>query len=64
MEFTVRIEKEHLSTGDPVYVATCLELDVAGQGDTVEEAKAAARDAVIDIIETASPSELRRRTQG
>lgn len=58
---TAAIEKEKLSTGEDVYVALCLELDIASQGSTIEEAKANIREAVELFMESASPSELERR---
>src|SRR5579875_2971973 len=58
---TAAIEKEKLSTGEDIYVALCLELDIASQGFSVEEAKANLIEAVELFLETASPSELERR---
>ena len=43
------------------YVALCSELDVASQGDTVEEARANLKEAVELFFETASPEEVTRR---
>ena len=43
------------------YVALCPELDVASQGDSVEEASANLREAVELFIETADPSEIAAR---
>ncbi len=43
------------------YVALCPELDVASQGDSVEEASANLREAVEVFIETADPSEVAAR---
>ena len=43
------------------YVATCPELDVVSQGDTVEEARMNLVEAVEGFFEVASPSEIRRR---
>ena len=40
------------------YVALCPELDVASQGDTVEDASANLREAVELFIESADPSEV------
>ena len=61
LHLTAAIEKEKLSTGEDVYVALCLELDIASQGSSVEEAKANLREAVELFLESASPSELERR---
>jgi len=44
-----------------VYVAFCPELDVASQGDTVEEARRNLAEAVELFFECASPSEIKRR---
>lgn len=54
--FTAIIEKE-----DEVFVALCPELDVASQGDTVEEAKNNLQEAIELLLEHASKSELDRR---
>jgi len=43
------------------YVALCPELDVASQGDSVEQASANLREAVELFLETASPSEIAGR---
>jgi predicted RNase H-like HicB family nuclease len=43
------------------YVALCPELDVASQGDTVEEASANVREAVDLFVENAAPSEIEGR---
>ncbi len=43
------------------YVALCPELDVASQGDSVEEASSNLREAVELFIETADPSEIASR---
>lgn len=58
---TAAIRKEKLSAGENIYAALCLELDIASQGGSVEEAKANLREAVELFLETASPSELERR---
>ena len=43
------------------YVALCPELDVASQGDTVEQATANLQEAVELFLETADPAEIERR---
>ena len=58
---TVRVEREHLSDGQPIYVALCLELDIACQGATIEEATENVIDAAKLFFEVASPSEIERR---
>ncbi len=52
--FTALLQRE----GDG-YVALCPELDVASQGDTVEEARVNLREAIELFLETASPSEIK-----
>jgi len=54
--FTAIIEKE-----DGAYVALCPELDVASQGDTVEEAKDNLQEAIELLLEHASKTELELR---
>jgi predicted RNase H-like HicB family nuclease len=46
---------------DNGYVALCSELDIASQGDTVEEARANLKEAVELFLETASRDEIARR---
>ncbi len=46
------------------YVSLCPELDVASQGDSVEEASANLREAVELFIETADASEVEGRLRG
>jgi predicted RNase H-like HicB family nuclease len=43
------------------YTSLCLELDIASQGDTIEEARANLQEAVDLFFETASPSEIDER---
>ncbi len=43
------------------YVSLCPELDIASQGDTVEEARDNLREALELFFETASPSEIQGR---
>jgi predicted RNase H-like HicB family nuclease len=57
--FTALIERE----GDGC-VALCPELDVASQGDTVDEARANLKEALELFLESASPREIRRRFTG
>ena len=54
--FTAIIERE----GDG-YVSLCPELDVASQGDTVDEARQNLAEAVALFLEAASPAEVKRR---
>ncbi len=46
---------------DDGYVSLCSELDVASQGETVEEARANLREAVELFFEAAHPNELSSR---
>jgi len=55
-ELTAIIERE----GDG-YVSLCPELDVASQGDTIEEARSNLVEALELFFETASPAEMRER---
>ena len=43
------------------YVSLCPEVDVASQGDTIEQARANLIEAVELFFETADPSEVRTR---
>lgn len=56
-QFAAIIERE----GDG-YVSLCPELDIASQGDTIEEARENLREALELFFETASPSEILART--
>ena len=55
-QLTAIIERE----GDG-YVSFCPEIDVASQGDTVQEASHNLREAVELFFETASPEEISHR---
>jgi predicted RNase H-like HicB family nuclease len=55
-QLTAIIERE----GDG-YVSLCPELDVASQGDTIEEARSNLREALELFFETASPIEIQTR---
>ncbi len=46
------------------YVALCPELDIASQGDTIEEARENLREALQLFFESASESEIQRLTSG
>lgn len=56
LKLTAVIERE----GDG-YVATCPEVDVVSQGDTIEQARTNLLEAVEGFFEAASASEIRRR---
>jgi predicted RNase H-like HicB family nuclease len=55
-QLTAIIERE----GDG-YVALCPEVDVASQGDTVDEARTNLQEALELFFETASPDEIKTR---
>jgi predicted RNase H-like HicB family nuclease len=55
-QFTAIIERE----GDG-YVSLCPELDIASQGDNIEEARRNLIEALELFFETADPSEIRNR---
>jgi predicted RNase H-like HicB family nuclease len=55
-QFTAFIERD--GTG---YVSLCPELDIASQGDTIEEARENLREALSLFFETASPDEIQTR---
>jgi predicted RNase H-like HicB family nuclease len=55
-QFTALIERE-----DEGYVALCPEVDVASQGDTVEEARNNLAEAVELFLETADAEEVQER---
>ena len=55
-QFTAIIERE-----DRGYVALCPELDIASQGNTIEEARANLLEALELFLETASPEEIKER---
>jgi predicted RNase H-like HicB family nuclease len=56
VQLTAVIERE-----DDWFVATCPELDVVSQGETVEAARSNLLEAVEGFFEAASPSEIKRR---
>ena len=58
-QFTVIVERE-----DDGYVSLCPELDIASQGDTIEEARDNLREAVELFLECAPPEEIRERFHG
>ncbi len=54
--YTAFIRKE-----DDMYVSLCPELDIASQGQTVEEAQANLQEAVELFLESADPTEIQDR---
>jgi predicted RNase H-like HicB family nuclease len=61
MQLTAVIWPETLDTGETIYVSHCPELDIASQGDTIEEAEAMLQEAVEGFFEVADAAEIRRR---
>jgi len=57
IQLTAVIERE-----DDWYVATCPELDIVSQGETIEAARSNLLEAVEGFFEVASPSEIKRRS--
>ena len=55
-QFTAFIEREGAG-----YVSLCPELDIASQGDTIEDARENLREAIELFFETASPEEIQTR---
>ena len=55
-QFTVIIERE----GEG-YISLCPELDIASQGDNIEEARQNLIEALELFLETADPSEVKNR---
>lgn len=49
---------------DSGFVSSCPELDIASQGDTIEESLANLREAVELFYECASPDEIAARERG
>ena len=46
------------------YVSLCPELDIASQGDTIQEARDNLREALELFFEAASPEEIKQRMHG
>ena len=55
-QLTAIIEKE-----DDLYLASCPEVDVASQGNTIEESLSNLKEALELFFETASPEEIQLR---
>ena len=58
-QFTAIIKRE-----DDGFVALCPEVDVASQGNSVEEARSNLQEAIELLLETASPAEIAERLHG
>jgi predicted RNase H-like HicB family nuclease len=54
---------EYDSKGAPGYVAHCMELGIASQGDTIEEARAMLQEAVEGILEASTPEHIAQRIE-
>jgi predicted RNase H-like HicB family nuclease len=54
---------EYNADGTPAYVAHCMELGIASQGDTTEEARAILQEAVEGVLEVAGDEEIERRIE-
>ena len=59
MKLTAIIERENDG-----YVALCPEVDIASQGDTIEQARANLREALELFFETAPSEEVSQRLHG
>lgn len=59
MKLTAIIERE--GSG---YVSLCPELDIASQGDTVEQARDNLKEALELFFDAASPEEIKQRLHG
>jgi len=57
-QLTAIIHKE-----DDIYVSLCPELDIASQGQNIEEAKGNLKEAVELFFECASAEEIKQRSQ-
>ena len=56
LQFTAIIERQ-----ENQFLALCPELDIASQGDSVEEARRNLQEAIKLFYESASPEEIRER---
>ena len=54
--FTAVIQRD-----EDMFVALCPELDIASQGDTIEDARSNLREAIELFLEYAAPEEVRER---
>lgn len=61
---TKLLEKALIEREGDVYVALCPELDIASQGDSVEQARENLREALELFFECASAEEVARRLSG
>ena len=61
MHLTAITQREQLSNGEEMFLATCPELDVVSQGETAEEARANLSEAVEGLFQVADDAEIGRR---
>jgi predicted RNase H-like HicB family nuclease len=61
MQLTAVIWSEVLESGETVFVSHCPELDIASQGDTIEDAESMLQEAIEGFLEVADAQEIRRR---
>lgn len=60
LSFDVEIEEDVLSEGEKVFVAVCLQIPIASQGATIEEAAANIHEALELWLDTASETEVQK----
>jgi predicted RNase H-like HicB family nuclease len=61
MKFTALVQPDTLPSGAPMFVALCVELDIASQGENRKEALDNLREAVAGFLEVADDAEVGRR---
>lgn len=61
MQLTAIIQRDELSDGAEMFLATCPELDVVSQGETSDEARANLQEAVEGLLQVADDAEIGRR---
>jgi predicted RNase H-like HicB family nuclease len=61
MQLTAVIWPEVLESGETVFVSHCPELDIASQGESIEDAEAMLQEAIEGFLEVADAQEIRRR---
>ncbi len=61
MHLTAITQRDELSDGTEMFLATCPELDVVSQGKTSDEARANLQEAVEGLLQVADDAEIGRR---
>lgn len=61
MHLTAIIQRDELSDGSEMFLATCPELDVVSQGETQDEARDNLREAIEGLLRVADDAEIGRR---